>query len=189
MRHIVKPALSLFFISALAAVSLGVIHNVTRDPIAERRWAIQERMLRDIFADANFNEIYTRAPGAAGRLVIERVFEGLNDDGQAVGYVLELTSAGYGGPINLLVGISSVENTIAGVRILRHGETPGFGAVIVRENFFRRFEGRGLIPLVRVNRSEAGDNEFQAITSSTITTDAVVAAVNKAIEWYNRSGR
>ena len=179
MKHIVKPALSLFVVAAIAAVSLGIVYDITLEPIEAQRRRTQERMLREVLANASdFREMSVETPGS-----IVRVFEGL-DNGRTVGYVIELAPMGFGGAINMMVGISGGGT---GMRILRHGETPGFGAYIVRESFFRRFDGRNLVPLTVV-RSSPGENEIQAITSSTITTQAVTGAVNEAIEWYNRGG-
>jgi len=184
MKHIVKPALSLFIVAAIAAVSLGIVYDIMAEPIAENQRRTRERMLGEILTEAtDFREVPDIPPETSdGRIRVERLFEGINDEGM-IGYVVEIvTGAGYGGDINLMVGISLAQNRVAGVRILRHSETPGFGAVISRENFFRRFDGIALVPLTVVNRA-AGENEFQAITSSTITTVAVVNAVNEAIEW------
>ena len=180
MKHIIKPALSLFVVAAIAAVSLGFVYEITYEPIEARRRLTQERMLREILAAASdFTEMSVEASGS-----IVRVFEGLAG-GETVGYVLELAPIGYGGAINMMVGISATDSVVTGMRVLRHNETPGFGAVITRESFFRRFDGLNLVPLIVV-RSSPRENEFQAITSSTITTRAVVDAVNEAIEWYNR---
>jgi len=191
MKHVVKPALSLFVVAALSAVSLGVVHEFMSGPIAENQRRTRERMLGEVLPAADeFVESDREAPQASDpRVRIARVFEGLRG-GQRVGYAVEIvTGAGYGGEIALMVGVSSETGAISGMRVLRHSETPGFGAVITRESFFRRFEGLALAPLVVVSRAPAAANEFQAIASSTITTRAIVDAVNEAIEWYNRSGR
>jgi len=190
MKHIVKPALSLFIVAAIAAVLLGIVYDVMAEPIAENQRRTRERVLGEILVAATeFREVPdVPTETSDGRIRIVQIYEGLRN-GELVGYVVEIvTGAGYGGDINLMVGISAVENRVAGMRVLRHSETPGFGAVISRENFFRRFDGISLNPLTVVNRA-AGQNEFQAITSSTITTMAIVNAVNEAIAWYNRGSR
>jgi electron transport complex protein RnfG len=187
MKHIVKPALSLFIVAALAAVSLGVVYDVMAEPIAENQRRARERMLREILPEAyEFDELEANVETADGRVQVVRLFEGRSERG-TVGYVAEMvTGAGYGGSISLMVGFLREENRLAGVRVLRHSETPGFGAVISRESFFRRFDGLALVPLTVVNRAASPD-EFQTITSSTVTTRAVVGAVNEAIDWYNRT--
>jgi len=192
MRHILKPAVSLFFITALAAVSLGLVYNIMEEPIAENRRRATESRLREILPEAasfrNMGEGARTEEDSAGARVVA-AFEALGADGGKVGYAVELESRrGYGGPMRLVVGIlpgaDGGEGRIAGLRVLRHAETPGFGAVISREGFFRRFDGRALVPLRVVRTREASREEFQSIASSTITTDAVVAAVNAALAWF-----
>ena len=179
MMHILKPAVSLFVVAAIAAVTLGVVNGLTLEPIENQRRRAQEKLLAEILREASeFREL---RGGFSGSVV--RVFEGIDGDGQKVGYVIELAPVGYGGAINMMVGISSTQNQIAGMRVMRHSETPGFGAAIKGERFFRRFDGLAISPLTVV-RFGAGPGEFQAITSSTITSRAVVGAVNDAVEWY-----
>jgi len=179
MMHILKPAISLFMVAAIAAVTLGVVNGLTLEPIENQRRRAQEKLLAEILQEASeFREL---RGGFSGSIV--KVFEGIGDGGKTVGYVIELAPIGYGGAINMMVGISSTQNLIAGMRVMRHSETPGFGAVISKERFFGRFNGLAISPLTVV-RFGAGAGEFQAITSSTITSRAVVGAVNDAIEWY-----
>jgi len=110
------------------------------------------------------------------------VFEGIKS-GQTIGYVVALSTEGYSGKISLLVGISSTDETIAGVRVLKHTETPGLGALAVKEEFYRKFDSRQLIPLTVV-KAAPGEYEVDALTGATITSKAIIDAVNEAIEWY-----
>jgi len=127
--------------------------------------------------DFIFREIPAEKSGS-----IVAVYEGRNG-GDPAGYVVLLSPTGYSGNIDLIVGISVPAEKITGMRVLRHSETPGLGALAVNEYFFRRFDGRALIPL-GVTRSTPGEHEIAAITSATITTRAITNAVNEAIEWY-----
>ena len=178
MKHVIKPACSLFLIAAITTALLGFVYAFTLEPIAVQHREAQERTMRAILTQAtDFRELSTEISGS-----ITRVFEALRG-GETIGYIVELAPPGYSGPINMMVGISSADNTIAGMRVLRHTETPGLGSHIVRESFFSRFDGRGLSP-IRVVRASPGPDEIEAITSATITTRAVAYAVNEAIEWY-----
>jgi electron transport complex protein RnfG len=87
----------------------------------------------------------------------------------------------------MMVGISKAEEKITGMRVVKHSETPGLGALAVNQSFYSQFDGRKLSPL-RVVRTSPGENDIEAITAATITTRAVTNAVNLAIEWYNGGG-
>jgi electron transport complex protein RnfG len=182
MKHIIIPALSLFFFFSIATVLLGLVRNITLEPIEQQRRKTLESTMKAVLKEATeFKEAgYISEMERSGSLV--RVFEG-SKGGELIGFVLELAPVGYSGEINIMVGISKVNNEITGMRVLRHSETPGLGALAVKENFYRKFDGRKLIPL-SVVRSLPGENDIEAITSATITSTAITNAVNEAIEWY-----
>lgn len=96
------------------------------------------------------------------------------------------TEAGYGGPISLIVGISS-EGRIIGVRILSHSETPGLGDKIDirKSNWIRSFEGRWLDPAAPQQwavRKDGGD--FDQFAGATISPRAVVGAVRESLQFF-----
>jgi electron transport complex protein RnfG len=95
---------------------------------------------------------------------------------------------GYGGSINLLVGIDS-QGAITGVRVIPpHFETPGLGdAVEVQKSpWILSFNGKSLAntPESRWWVKKDG-GEFDAFTGATITPRAVVDAVYKALQYFD----
>ena len=179
MKHIIKPALSLFAIAAIATALLSLVRDITLEPIAAQRKKTQENTMKAVFPEASdFKEIDTQKSGS-----IVRVFEGIRGS-ELIGYVIELSPTGYSGNIDMMVGVSKIKSEITGMRILRHSETPGLGALAVKESFYRKYNNRKLVPL-KVVIASPGENDIEAITSATITTRAVTNAVNEAIEWYN----
>ncbi len=96
---------------------------------------------------------------------------------------------GYSGRIHLLVGIY-VDGSIAGVRVIRHAETPGLGdAIEIRKSpWIRGFEGRSLENPVLARwavRRDGGD--FDQLTGATITPRAIVEAVKNTLLYYRRN--
>lgn len=180
MKHIVKSALSLFLITASATALLGLVRSLTLEPIEIQRKKTQERTMTEVLPEASaFREITFEKSGS-----IARILEGARA-GEVKGYVIELIPVGYAGPINMMVGISKTDNKITGMRVLKHSETPGLGALAVKEKFYSKFNGKELVPLKTVRTSSGDRGEIEAITASTITSRAVTNAVNEAIEWYN----
>jgi len=184
MNYIIKPAASLFIIAVITVAALSFVYNKTYEAIEKQKYKAQEKAMRELLPKAvSFNEIQMEETGS-----ITAVYEGHSgndnsDNGGLMGYVLKLSPNGYSGEIDFLAGISADERKITGIRILRHSETPGLGALAVKEEFFGQFSGRALTPLT-VTRTFPGKDEIQAITSATITSRAVVNAVNEALEWY-----
>ena len=187
MMYIIKPAATLFITAAITIAALSVVHTLTLEPIETQKRKTQEAAMREVLPGAGeYREIPAEKSGS-----IVAVYEGRpggkGSSGSLVGYVVQLAPEGYSGAIDLIAGISVPDKKITGVRVLRHSETPGLGALAVKEDFYRRYDGKELLPL-GVVRASPGEQEIQAITSATITTRAITRAVNEAIAWYHAQG-
>lgn len=93
---------------------------------------------------------------------------------------------GYSGSISLLIAIDA-EGIIAGVRVVKHRETPGLGDYIehARSNWIFGFDGRSLSNPVSARwkvRKDGGD--FDHITGATITPRAIVKAVHRTLQYF-----
>ena len=178
MKHIIKPAASLFITAVLTVAALSVVYNLTLEPIEKQKHIMRDAAMREVFPQGSeFREIQTEKTGS-----ITAVYEALSNN-VLTGYVVQLSPEGYSGAIDLMVGILLPDEIITGMRVLQHTETPGLGALAVREDFYNQYNRRPLTPL-GVVKTAPGQNEIQAITSATITTRAITNAVNEAIEWY-----
>jgi len=179
MNYVLRPALTLFITAALAAVFVIVAHSFTLEPIRQQHQRTQEATMREVFPEASaFNTIEAELSGH-----ITAALEAVDSSGKRLGYLVLLSAPGYGGDIEMMVGISTGNQRVSGIRISRHTETPGLGALAAQANFYQRFENRALRPL-NVVRAAPSDNDVQALTSATITSRAVTSAVNEAIDWY-----
>ena len=83
------------------------------------------------------------------------------------------------GAYYLMTGVDA-DGKVTGVNILSHGETAGLGANATNESFRDQF--KGLVNGITVSKDKAGENSIDALTGATITSRAVVRAVNAAIE-------
>lgn len=97
---------------------------------------------------------------------------------------------GYNGRIHLLVGIY-VDGSLAGVRVVKHAETPGLGdAIEIRKSpWIRSFDGKSLEQPDRRGWAVRRDGgQFDQFTGATITPRAVVAAVRNTLLYYRQHG-
>ena len=97
---------------------------------------------------------------------------------------------GYSGDIGLLVAVDR-GGRVLGVRVTRHGETPGLGddIEVERSDWITRFTGRALgnpTPSRWAVRKDGGD--FDQFAGATVTPRAVVAAVKRCLELVARHG-
>jgi Na+-transporting NADH:ubiquinone oxidoreductase subunit C len=107
-----------------------------------------------------------------------------NDDRSSVdSYVLVRNGAGLWGTITATVGVSSDLGSVAGFTIVDQSETPGLGGRITEQWFMDQFKGKKS-PLTTVPEgNQTGENQFQAITGATYSTNAVRDIVNGASKY------
>jgi len=180
MKEIINLGLKLLLISLIAALSLGYVNGITEDKIAEQRALANEKARKAVSPTADaFNAIDLSA--IENDLVVEG-FEALEDD-VVIGYVFKTLPKGYGGSLEVIVGITN-SGTISGVRIGSHTETPGLGAKATDEAFYSQYENMNANQKIGVSKTQSSDSEIQAISGATITSDAVTKGVNSAIEAF-----
>ena len=96
---------------------------------------------------------------------------------------------GYNGKIHLLVGVY-IDGRLAGVRVVKHAETPGLGdAVEIRKSpWINDFAGKSLAnPTPERWRVKRDGGDFDQFTGATITPRAVVAAVRNTLLYYQQN--
>lgn len=190
MNNIAKLGAILFAICAIAALALGLTNQVTA-PIIEQRSIDANNEARQVvlpeareFAQMD-NSVFSSIEGIEEGLVAE-VYEGKSNN-EVVGYTVKTLPKGYGGKIELIVGISK-DGNITGIDIGSMSETPGLGSKAAEPVFKDQFSGKATKNELNVVKGKvSGDNEIQAISGATITSKAVTKGVNAAIEVYNSS--
>lgn len=91
------------------------------------------------------------------------------------GKAIAVTTRGYGGPIELMVGIDG-KGKVSGVKVLNHRETPGLGANIVGTKFLDQFKGKTFDDPIEPKK------DIDAITGATISSRAVCVGVREALK-------
>ena len=175
IKEMIKTALSLFIICAVAAGLLAGINGLTAPAIAENDQKKADESRKAVFPEATSFEEKTAEDGS--------VFYIAFTDSEKSGYIFTTSSNGYGGKIKVMTGIN-IDGTINKVSVLEINETPGLGMKAKNESFLNQYSGKSEKLTVTKNGKSA-ENEIDAITSATISSDAVTSAVNSALEMYN----
>ncbi len=103
-----------------------------------------------------------------------------NKDGAVVGYAVEtISSNGYGGNINILIGFDPAGSIIT-YKVMKHSETPGLGENIRGDVFRKQFDGKNLSNFKFAVTKDGGD--VQAITAATISSRAASEALKQGAE-------
>ncbi|WP_432664223.1 RnfABCDGE type electron transport complex subunit G [Wukongibacter baidiensis] len=186
MKEIVKLGIILLIVCVVAAGALAITNEVTKDQIAFQRNLANEEARKSILPSAeNFkpleedklNEIVSKNNKVA------EVFAGYKGD-SVVGYTFKTLPSGYGGTVEVMTGIG-MEGKVTGVRVGNHQETPGLGANAALPSFYDQYENKSAETEIAVTKTEpTEENQIQAISGATITSDAVTAGVNIAIDTF-----
>ena len=186
-KIMLKEAGILFAITLIAGLVLGFVYELTKDPIRlQQEKAIQEAC-RTVFTQAATFEESGNVPSAAltaeldeSGVEIGTIYDALGTSGEHLGYVVETTtSQGYAGNITLYLGVTE-EGILNGISILTIGETPGLG-MRAEEVLVPQFENVPATIFAYTKSGSTADNEIDAISGATITTKAVIGAVNGAV--------
>ena len=181
MKHkdILSVALKLFIITAVSAFCLAAINMITAPIIAENNQKTELAAQRELLPEAEIFMPGEKPETARTGITINAFNTGLNK-GEFCGYVATVTSnAGYGGDIKVMVGIDK-SLKVTKVKILQSSETAGLGQNASKPKFIDQYIGAD--SLLTVVKGGAGKGEISAISSATITSNAVTECVNAAIE-------
>lgn len=180
-KDIIKPALSLIIIAAVTTGILAVANSITEPVIEANNAETAAESMQEVLPDAvSFSDTYEN-----DEYNVEYA-EGYDESGALIGYAVTCYGSGYGGTITVMCGIS-VDNIVTGVAILDIDETPGLGMNAKDEDWLAQFIGKS--GTLSVTKSDTvGDSEIQALTSATITSKAMVSAVNSALSFVESLG-
>jgi Na+-transporting NADH:ubiquinone oxidoreductase subunit C len=110
-------------------------------------------------------------------------------------YGLQVDGPGLWGTIEGILAVTSDLSEIVGIEILSDNETPGLGGRINEDWFKEQFRGEavsaGSFRVVDVDGegdTDAGNNQVDAVTGATRTSDSIEAIVNRALETLREPG-
>ncbi|MEP9410094.1 MAG: FMN-binding protein [Candidatus Brocadia sp.] len=119
----------------------------------------------------------------------KRIFKYVKDGMlQGIGFVESRMGYGYNKSsiMSLFICVEPDLETLKGIEVLDHSETPGLGGRITEEQFKKQFAGKKLRPKILVvrERKAEGANEVDAITGATNTSRGIEAFLNDAINEF-----
>ncbi|MBQ9135505.1 MAG: FMN-binding protein [Lachnospiraceae bacterium] len=208
LGEMLKNAGILFAITLIAGLALGFVSELTKEPIAYQQELKIQKACAAVFAEADsFEEMLIKLPediildpaasGTEAQVYPEEVliyaeehgtqlgtvYQALSAQGDVLGYVINVTTHdGYGGDIVLMMGVK-MDGAVSGISILEIAETPGLGmqagAVLVPQ-----FAGKLADSFTYTKTGATAENEIDAISGATITTEAVTNAVNTGLFYF-----
>ena len=195
---IIHDALSLTIITIVCSFALAFVFEITKDPIKAREDEKKNAGYQVVYSDAanmaTDEELLTLATGTdmstlnadyAG-VTIDDVIQALDDNGNKIGYIVKSNVRGYSSAISVAIGYS-LDGVVQGIELLANNDTPGFGLELSNPEFKNRFSGVQTDQFVLTKGSASNDNDIDVYSGATITTTAVIKAVNAGISFLTEN--
>lgn len=195
VKGIVKAIAAIFVITVIMGAALGAVYSITKKPIADAEEKAKQEAYAEVFPDAAQIETFTEdeinlsdvnkvmASRGYGDNTIDEISVVADADGMFTGFIILVTNhSGYGGDIQLAVGVS-LDYSIKGIAFLTINETAGLGMEAQNKEFLDQFIGKQVLQYSYTKTGSTSDSEIDALSGATITTSAVVDAVNTALNF------
>ena len=172
MNKIIKNALILAAITLIAGLLLGAAHQVTLEPIQKQQEKEKQESCQNVFPEAaSFEEV--------------TMSDAKDASGATIGLVeIISTTEGYGGGMQFSMGIAS-DGTTKGISFLSLSETAGLGMRADTDDFKNQFKDKNVEAFSYTKSGATADDEIDALSGATLTTNAVTNGVNAGICCFN----
>lgn len=193
-NKLVHDALVLTVITVVAGAALGVVYEITKDPIAKAQEAALNASYQEVFTDAaTFADVDGFDSEEASKVVADAGIKGVTIDfakeaedasGSALGYVIGVTSdGGYGGDISFTMGITT-DGEMTDYATTSISETAGLGMHAADKGegtFESQWQGKAAGTDYAVTK-DGGD--IQAISGATITSRCMTKGINGGFAYF-----
>jgi electron transport complex protein RnfG len=195
LKNILITASLLMLFAATGAALVGVTFIQTEDDIIYNEKLTLLKKLNNIIPAESYNNDLLQdtliiKPSTLLSTKEESLAYRARKNNQNVAVVFSsIAPNGYNGSIHLLVGVKA-DGSLAGVRVVKHRETPGLGDVvsITHSNWILGFNDKSLSnPNEKGWKVKRDGGAFDQFTGATITPRAVVKAVHNALLYFDQN--
>ena len=177
--------IAMLIVACGAALILGYVYQITQEPIQKAKneqelQAISEVIYNDFDNDPFAERTIITTPNNKYRL---RLYPARKNGVINSVAVKSFSNKGFGGRMDVIVGFF-LDGTISGFKVIDHKETPGLGTKVNEKRFQEQFSG--LNPGKHILKVKQDGGEIDAVTAATISSRAVIDAIQKAYDAYNK---
>lgn len=181
MKEMIKMVVVLTILSSFSGGLLAAVRSGTQDKIEYQQLKFEKApAIQKILTGVSNNPMTDRfkIPAEDRELT---VFVG-EFDGNRDTVVFEGFGKGFSGDIGVMVGVNIKDDSIVGIGVTTHSETPGLGSKAKTEpSFAEQFKGLTLDGNCKV-KDDGG--QIDALSGATITSQGVCIAVESAGKLY-----
>jgi len=193
VRHMTISATLLGLFAIVGTAMVALIHDATAERIAANHRAFLLKSLHILVPpEQHDNDLFTDVITVTNKDLLGtdkpvRVYRARRNESPVAAIINADAPDGYSGSIELLVAIR-YDGTLAGVRVVKHKETPGLGDGIdaSRSDWILGFNNRSLaVPEKKGWAVKRDGGIFDQFTGATISPRAIVNAVYRSLLYFD----
>ena len=170
-NRVLKPIVVLVVICIVVTGALAATNEVTAPIIEEATRLAEEKARTELLPEADGFEEITGVDVDN----VSAVYRSTND----VGVVITSSAKGYGGDVVVMTAINP-DGTIKQIKVTEQKETKGIGSRVAdTPSYWENYVGLDTGDTLVLNQ------DVDAVTSATVSSTALINAVNAAIEAYH----
>lgn len=170
-NRVLKPIVVLVVICIVVTGALAATNEVTAPIIEEATRLAEEKARTELLPEADGFEEITGVDVDN----VSAVYRSTND----VGVVITSSAKGYGGDVVVMTAINP-DGTIKQIKVTEQKETKGIGSRVAdTPSYWENYVGLDTSDALVLNQ------DVDAVTSATVSSTALINAVNAAIEAYH----
>ena len=184
-----KAGLSLAFFALISVLFVSITDRLTRDKIIQNNAMMLLQALNEVVSPSVYDnkmlESKTLLSPTETGLTKEVTVYFATKNNAPIATIFEVTTLqGYNGTIKVLIGVNYKNQTLSGVRIIQHKETPGLGdkMELEKSNWVLSFNGKSLKnPTQERWQIKKDGGDFDQFTGATITPRAIVNIIRSTL--------
>ncbi len=185
---LVKDALILTIITLVAGLGLGIVYEITKEPIRKAKEEALVRSYKAVFEDADSFEDQSVDAEKASQVLSSSNVEGVsimftekakNASGETIGYVIGIKSQGF-----IAADAAFSEANPEAARLLL--DSPDTPILLVSAHHGVWEAATNILSFARPMIAVTKDGgEIEAISGATITSRCMTKGINGGIAWFN----
>ena len=193
-KQVLTTALLLMIFAIIGSGIVGLTYESTYEKIKRNEQMVLLRKLNTILSPSEYDNDLLDDQVVLGKDLLlgtsepTKAYLAYRNSKPVAAVLSPVAPNGYSGPIDLLVGIY-YDGRVAGVRVVKHRETPGLGDAVEsqRSDWILGFDDKSLEnPASKQWKVKRDGGEFDQFTGATITPRAVVKAVHSALLYFQQ---
>jgi len=189
---IFHDTMALFLISLVSILALSYVYEITKGPIEQQAMAKKLEAYQVVYQNAaslkEDTELTEKAletdlaslDATYSGCAIDEINQAYDANDTLIGYIVKVNTKGYKDVITLVLGYS-LDGTVQGMEIVSINDTAGLGNNAAEPDFKNQFANKTVDQFEVTKTGATEENQINAISGATITTNAVVHAVNAGL--------